>query len=213
MKLKIFYTLILVCTISVAPLSQTKQISSNEFYINNYNAQKMLAERSWRIETKTDSMENGSVIMTETKIHEQLLPDKTRFLIIEKNGSKENRSELIRIGFMEYRRENDKPWISIDTRGSGSGSGSGSGTSVSCAQYTEELDFVGGISARKQIQFLIERAPNGLSFDDFRIWLNQDGSFVRSERIKGLLEPRIEKTHSVVTYEYNPNIKIEAPIK
>lgn len=213
MKLKIFYTLILVCVCSATALSQTKQISSNEFYTNNYNAQKLLAERSWRVETKTDTIENGSVITTVTKTHEQLLPDKMRFLIVEKNGGKENRSELIRIGFMEYRRENDKPWISIDTRGSGNGSGSGSGTSVSCAQYTEEPDFVSGISARKQRQFLIERTANGLSFDDFLIWFNQDGSFIKSERIKGLLEPRIEKTHSVVTYEYDPNIKIEAPIK
>ena len=194
--------------------AQTKQISANEFYTGNNNGQQLMRERSWRTVMRTDTLDGTSVTKSISKIHERLLPDRERFLVTEKTGDKETRSEFIRIGYMEYRRENNEPWVSKDLRGSGIGSGSGSGSgSVSCQQYTEETDTVEGISARKLRQLLIEKTSEGLSFDDMSVWLDQSGLFLKTERVKGLLEPRIEKTRSVMTYEYDPKITIEAPIK
>ena len=204
---------ILLSAVASLAFAQTKQISANEFFTANSNAQQLMRERSWRTVMKTDTLDGASVAKSISKIHEKLLPDRERFLVTEKIGDKETRNEFIRIGFMEYRRENAEPWISKDLRGSGNGSGSGSGGGVACMQYTEELDAVEGISARRLRQLSIEKTSQGLTFDDMSVWLDQNGLFLKTERVKGLLEPRIEKTRSVMTYEYDPKITIEAPIK
>ena len=212
MKRRIILTFVFVCALSTAVYTQTKQITSNEFYTSNSKAFNLLSERSHRIETKTDTFDGASIVKSITKIYERLMPDRERFLTTEKIGDKETRSEYIHIGYMEYRRENNGPWTAKDLRGTGSGEGNGSGGIVSCAQYTEESDSVNGTGARKLRQYLIEQTRQGLSFDDMTIWLSADGLFLKSARVKGLLEPRVERTQSVVTYEYDPNIKIEAPI-
>ncbi len=204
---------ILICAAATFSFAQTRQISANEFYTSSYNAQKLMNERSSRMVTKTDTMENGATVKSISKIYERLLPDRERFVTTEKIGDKETRSEYIRIGYMEYRRENNEPWTSKDLRGSGNGSGGGSG-SVSCAQFTEEIVTIDGTAARKLRQYMVERTPEGLSYDDMTSWFDQNsGLLLKSERFKGLLEPRVEKSQSVTTYEYDPNIKIEAPIK
>lgn len=212
MKRRIVLTFVFLCALSIAVPAQTKQITSSEFYTSNTKAQNLLSDRSWRIETKTETLNGTSIAKSITKIHERLLPDRERFLTTEKIGDKETRSEYVRIGYMEYRRENNEPWIAKDLRGSGIGSGSGIGGNVSCAQYTEEPDSVNGTGARKLRQYLIEQTPEGLSYDDMVTWLDAGGLFLKSTRVKGLLEPRVEKTQSLVTYEYDPNIKIEAPV-
>jgi len=204
---------ILLSAVASLAFAQTKQISANEFFTANSNAQQLMRERSWRTVMKTDTLDGASVAKSISKIHEKLLPDRERFLVTEKIGDKETRNEFIRIGYMEYRRENNEPWVSKDLRGSGNGSGSGSGGGVACMQYTEELDAVEGISARRLRQLSIEKTSQGLTFDDMSVWLDQNGLFLKTERVKGLLEPRIEKTRSVMTYEYDPKITIEAPIK
>jgi len=214
MKRRIILILSLICAISSVALAQTKQITASEFFTSNSKAHSLIRERSYRLETVTDTLNGTSVIKSITKIHERLLPDRERFVATEKIGDKETRSEFIRIGFMEYRRENNEPWVSKDLRGSGNGIGTGSGStgSISCAQYTEEADAVNGTPARKLRQYIIGQTPEGLSFDDMSVWLDSNGLFLKSARVKGLLEPRVEKTQSLVTYEYDPNIKIEAPI-
>ncbi len=199
MKKHIISMLVLVCAGATAASAQTKQITASEFFASNSKAHSLMSERSWRIETKTNTLEGASIVKSVTKIHERLQPDRERFVMTEKIGDKQTRSEFIRIGYMEYRRENNEAWKSKDLRGGGNGgSGTGSG-GFACAQYTEEPDVVGGIPARKLRQYLIEKSSEGLSYDDMNIWLDSNGFFLKSERVKGLLEPRTEKTKSVVT--------------
>lgn len=213
MKRQIVSILVLFCVAATAALAQTKQITSNEFFTSSSKAHSLMSGRSWRMETKTDTLDGASIVKSITKIHERLQPDRERFVMTEKIGDKETRSEFIRIGFMEYRRENNEAWVSKDLRGGGGdGIGMGNSGGFACIQYTEEADAVGGMPARKLRQYSIEKSSEGLSYDDMAIWLDSNGFFLKSERIKGLLEPRTEKTKSVVTYEYEPNIKIEAPI-
>lgn len=203
---------VIVFTFVLVSTAQVKQISSREFYEANSNAYKLMSERSRRTVVKTDILNNGTILSSSTKIEERILPDKMRFVSIEKKGSDETSTELIRIGTMEYRRENNGQWTAKDISGSGGGSGSGTGVS-SCSQYTEESSFVEGIPASKLRNFTITQTSKGLSFDDFVIWFDHQGLFIRSERLKGLLDPRIEETRSVATYEYEPkDLKIEAPI-
>ena len=210
----LFFSILICFVFSATTFSQIKQISSSEFYTNNSNGHKLLEERSYKMETKTETMKDGNLVKSVHRVEERLLPDKFHYVGIEKENDKETKNELIRIGYMQYSRQNTEPWSVKDLRsGGGSGSGNGSGGNVSCVQFTEEPDSVNGIPTRKLRQYLIERSSDGLIYDDFTNWIGQDGAFIKSERTKGWLEPKIERTRSVVTFEYDPNIKIEAPIK
>lgn len=215
MNKRIFSIFVFVCAAAVFISAQTKQVTSREFYGAASDAQKLMSERSTRMVTKTDNLENGAIVETGTKIYERLLPDRERVLVTEKIGDKETSSEYIRIGYMEYRRKDNEAWTAKDLRtDGGSGTGSGSGSGSACIQYTEETTVVDGAPAKKLRQFIIGNTPKGLSFDDMISWFDQtSGLFIKSERTKGLLDPRVEKTRSATTYEYEPNIKIEAPIK
>lgn len=214
MKRRIISILIFTCIASATVFAQTKQITSREFYGANAAAQKLSSERSSRMITKTDDLENGTIVKSVTKIYERLLPDSERFVTNEKIGDKETSSEFIRIGYMTYSRKNNEPWIVKDLRQGGTGSGMGNGSGSACLQFTEETTTLDGTPARKLRQYTITTTSEGLNFDDMNSWFDQTSSLLlKSERIKGLLEPRVVKTQSATTYEYDPNIKIEAPIK
>ncbi len=212
MKYKIFLITILVTAFVSTNFSQLKLIDSNVFYKANSDALRLMSERSRRIIVKTETIENGIVASSITKTEERLLPNKLRFLIIEKKGETEISSELIVIGTKEYSRENNGQWTVKVANGSGSGIGSGSGTS--CIQYTEESDFINGLTTRKLKQLMINNSAQGLNYDDSTYWFDQQGLIIRSERSKGLLEPKNIRTYSIGSFEYDPtDLKIEAPIK
>jgi hypothetical protein len=53
----------------------------------------------------------------------------------------------------------------------------------------------------------------GLSFHDSKYWLNKDGLIVREERTSGLIDPKRLGELTVHTNDYDPKIKVVAPIK
>lgn len=193
--------------------AQIKQISSGDFYAANNKAYQIMSERPRRIVTKTEDFENGAIVISTTKTEERIASDKWRFATIEKKSNVANTSETIRIGSKIYRRENNGQWA-VSELSSGNGTGAGFTANANCMQYTEEETFIDGVSARKLNNLEISKNEKGLTFDSFNIWYDAQGFFLRSERIKGLLEPRIEVSRSVATFEYDPkDLKIEAPIK
>lgn len=213
MNKRLILMLLAICAASTAASAQTRQVTSREIYSAENAARKLMSERSYRTVTKTDDVENGTIVKSVTKIYERLLPDRTRFLMTEKIGDKETSREIITIDYMQYSRTNNEPWTAKDLRGNGSGSGIAGGSSA-CIQYTEEATFADGTPARKLRRLTIVNTRDGLSFDDEASWFDQtSGLLLKSEETKGLLDPRVEQTRSVTTYEYDPNIKIEAPIK
>lgn len=209
---KYLMTMMFAIAIASSAFAQTKKITSSDFYKANIEASDLMEDYGRRIIIKTETIENGIVITSVTKIEERLLPDKLRFFTVEKKGGAETSSELIVIGTKEYRRENNGQWTIKNAGGSGSGSGIGSGSA--CIQYTEESDFVNGATARKLKQLMINDTAEGLSYDEFTYWYDLQGLILRSERLKGLLDPKIERIRSVGTFDYDPkDLKIEAPIK
>ena len=204
-------TAVFVLTIASTGFTQVKQISYSDYYKADSEAYRLMRDVSTRIVRKTENIENGVVVSSVETISEDLLPDRYRYVRIEKKGGEETSYETIQIGEMEYTRTNNGAWTSKKIGGSGSGSAGGVGYS-SCVQYTEESDFVGGQSARKLRKLEIRNGEKGLLFNDSMKWYNQQGQFLRTEIITGAFEPRSENYREVVAYEYNPNIKIEAPI-
>ena len=52
-----------------------------------------------------------------------------------------------------------------------------------------------------------------LSYSLYKFWINEDGLMLRREREHGSVEPKFVRSRKTEVYEYNPKIKIEAPIK
>lgn len=212
MKKQIILAIVFTLAFTSAAFSQIKQLSSNEFYTASSIGNKLLYETSRRVVIKTETIENGAVTSLVTTTEERLLPDKRRYLKVENKNGEETSFEHIYIGTVEYQRENDGQWTKKEQRGMGTGSGIGSG-STSLAQYTEESDFAEGVPARKLKELRITQSSEGLMFDEIIAWYDQRGFLLRSEKVKGNLEPKNVKTRSVATYEYDPNdLEIEAPI-
>ncbi|MBC7795440.1 MAG: hypothetical protein H7Z37_01045 [Pyrinomonadaceae bacterium] len=198
--------------IASATFAQVKQIESNDFSKANSEAYRLMSGVSKRVVTKTENIENGAVINSVENISENILPNRSRYVRTENKGGVETVSETIVIDDTIYRRTDKEPWTTQKI-GGGIGSGNGTGGFSSCTQYTEESDFANGQSARKLRRLEIKNSEKGLAFDDSLVWYNLQGQFLRTETVRGLLEPRSETYRSTVNYEYNPNIKIEAPIK
>lgn len=206
---------ILICAASAALSSaQIKQISQDQFYAAGFSARKLLGERPSRQTTKTDLLDGAAIVKSVTRLEEHLPPDRWREVVTEKAGGKEARAESVRVGFMEYNRKNNEPWTAVDLRGGGHGDGVGM-ASYSCAQFTEETAFADGGAVRKLREYKIDRAGReGLTFSDMIVWLDRNsGAFLKMEIVTGLLEPRVVKSQTVTTYEYDANLKIEAPVK
>ena len=193
--------------------AQRRIVKNSELHDVQNKAYQKLYERSRRVETTDETFSEGSPVKTITRIYEMLLPNRSRSYYKEKEGDKVNETEQITIDNFLYVRKNDEPWKKIEIRsGSGSGSGTGSG-SYSCRQLTVESIFLNGISAQLFDELDISSETNGLMFKERRKWFGDDGSFLKEEFVEGLLSPRVENRRSTTTYEYDPNIKIEAPLK
>lgn len=209
-KYTILLALVILSAVSAAN-AQVKQITQDEFYAASGKAFRLMSERARRIIIKIDDIENGAVVSSLTRTEEQIFPDKERYVNVDRKGSQESVSEVIIIGSKMYRRENNGDWVVGFRNGQGSGAGF---SRTSCAQFTEEDTSIDGVFARKLSNLDISKEGNVLTFENYSVWYDQQGFFLRSERVTGLLEPRIEKSRTVTTYEYDPkDLRIEAPVK
>lgn len=214
-KFLLVFSVACFCFLSFAlEISAQRRIAKNtELYDVQNKAYQKLYQRSRRVETIDETFSEGSSVKTITRIYEMLLPTRSRSYYKEKEGDKVNETEQITIDNFLYVRKNNEPWKKLEI-GSGGGSGSGTGSgSYSCRQLTVESIFLDGISAQLFDELDISSETNGLTFKERRKWFGDDGSFLKEEFVEGLLSPRLENRRSTTTYEYDPNLKIEAPIK
>lgn len=193
--------------------AQRRAASSGEFYDAQNKSYQSMRDRSYRTETKDEAFSEGSLVKMITRITEKLLPNRSRSYYRVNEGGKVIESESILIDNFLYARENSGPWTKTDLSKSGSGGGSGSATSAtSCRQLTVEAVVFEG---RPSLLFneLLILGSNTLTFSERQKWFADDGLILKEEILEGSLSPRTETRRFVVTYEYDPEIKIEAPIK
>lgn len=215
--MKIFSIAILafLLTFATDTFGQKKPISANEFYSLSSKARQKQYEFSRRVETVSEKYSDGNLTESVTAIQESILPDRFRYVIREKIGDKINEAEIITIGDFQYSRQNGGNWTKIDlSKTGGTGTGTGvSGRPVSCRQTTTESVFLNGYMAQLIEELVVNSSDKGLTYNEEKHWISDDGLLLKSEESNGLLSPKIEKSKTVRNYEYNPNIKIEAPIK
>jgi len=210
----------LIAVVSVFMLAddvaaQRKIITSKEYYEGVSRPGVKYYDKSRRVETTDETFANGMLTKSHFRVNEVLLPNRNRSYAKLTEGDKVTEVEQITIDHMQYNRKDNEPWTKVDLRKSGSGSGSGvsGGTSRQSSQYSVEATFINGRSVQLFEWLLVNGDGAELAFNEMRRWIGDDGLPYREEDVKGKLSPREETSKRVVTYEYDPNIKIEAPIK
>ncbi|HRI04396.1 MAG TPA: hypothetical protein PLL77_11700 [Pyrinomonadaceae bacterium] len=200
---------------SIDTTAQRKVISSNDFHRSILQPGVKYYEKSRHVETTDETFVNGAVVSSIYTVEQVLLPNRARFYEKEINGGVIIENERITIDFMQYTRKNNEPWVKVDMRGvaMGIGTGTGTGTLQNCEQYTVEDSFLNGQPMQMFEWISINANTKELRFREMRRWIGQSNLPYREETVTGNLSPREETTKRVITYEYDPAIKIEAPIK
>lgn len=219
MKLNNFsFGVIIFCAISVFncdALAQSKLISSQEFIAGTTKKFSNVFERSRRVESITETISDGVVQKTVLNIYDYLHPARTRIYIKTTAGEKVSETEQIFIDHMRYDRKDGGAWMQVDMRqlGAGVSTGMGAGTPQSCDEYSVEPVILNGMSMQLFERLSVDGNGKELLFTALKKWIGEDGFPYRTESTKGKLFPRDERQRLVMSYEYDPSIKIEAPIK
>lgn len=198
------------------PVAAQKAVSSQEqmtaarnksWTMNAKRPQRSVSEHKW--------FNNGDVVRTVTSVFEYLSDDRLRTLVRTVDSERVTEYENIRIGEIRYKRNHKMPWaIAEVVEAPASYSGPiAAGENRSVRQWTSESVFLDSLSATLFEQITV--TPNektGLEMSEMRYWFGPDGSMLREEIIMGTAFPRIVTEEIVRTYEYDPVLKIAAPI-
>lgn len=216
----IFVGLLLLAAISAfsfETLAQRTSISRKEFFDGTTKQSSKVYERSRRIITTDETILAGVTTKTVMSISDYLVPDRSHEYSKITAGDKVSETEQINIDYMQYDRKDGGAWTKLDLRqngyGYGMGSGSGAGLSTQCDQFSVEPTFLNGMSMQFFDWISIDGSGKELTFKESKEWIGDDGFPYKKEETKGKLFPRDETHQTVTTYTYDPNIKIEAPIK
>ena len=89
----------------------------------------------------------------------------------------------------------------------------GNSSSSGCLQYSVDSVLLNGRQTQLFEVISVSTKASELVFNQSRMWVDVDGLPYREEHTLGKMAPRIETYRSVLEYEYDPNMKIEKPIK
>lgn len=225
-KYNLYFTLsILILTCPLLSCGQnksvTKEISSHakesksvskEEYDSIFEAAKASVEKKIRKVTAIDSQYVNNSVVTTTQ--EFLPPDKSKWLVVDKSGNLVRQTEIIYIGNLEYRKENNSNWVMRNLK-SNSEKGNMEFTAKkeeSTKEYSIEEIKIDNESFRVLTAKTLN--PQKTLFLVYKVWIDKEGlifkeeSKISSGRIDNLL------TSTVTNYDYAlKDVKIEAPIK
>jgi hypothetical protein len=224
-KLIKFITL-LICLVSFNVYGQRKEISKEEFLIANKTAGDKMKMVSYRFISKNENYFGDELKSVQTNTNEFVPPDKRHNVLeVKMFDMKRNfLTETIRIGNDEYKRENGGEWTKrTKTEASQSPNNPIKTIENNSKFYLTENVKLGSQTANLYEAFVENkvltptRAGNEPAETTFyrkeRRWINRDGLLIKFEMEDESQQMRKVVTRQTSTYEYDPNIKIEAPIK
>ncbi len=186
-----------------------------------------LKSNSHRVTTRQTFYENGSEkpVRTETTTRKLVPPDSEHAITEKQSADGVSRSESIRIGNVKYVKTTAGVWEPV-TGGYGTGSGIGSkdldgpATSGVRSETTEKRIFRQGEIVNGQSTTHYETIKTMNAFLPDRTvtvvwrneqWFNPEMRLVKSRHWVEIVGKSISET--IHEYEYDPNIKVEAPVK
>lgn len=214
MKLKIFCLTLICLSFSQSAYTQKILILDDEFYsvvrraeakVSNTFPQKHFIKETF--------YENGRIIKTVDILWEAVSSDDSRIVTTETSEGNVKKYEEITIDLKVYKRENNGEWKKEESRFR-HGLVDRYEQFLYCAELSKELSGENQNIVNYRY-FQIGKDRGGLNYEENSYLIDQskNGLLLKKEVFRGQLNPRNVKWHQIFTYDYDSNIKIEAPIK
>lgn len=213
----VFLLGLLLGGLTVAAAQEEREITAQEFKDLEIRGYQKLKGRTYRMtmlnETFTDRDLSPEII--NTMMSETVQPDRRRFVSEIKSPTINSKVETVWLDGKGYKRKNDGPW---EETSPGSGVGSASGTPIIRKLTRETYRFVGKSALNNQTAGLYESirhhsnsSTGQETISTTKFWISEDGLLLKTlsefETVGNKSLMRMQ-----IVYDYDPNIKIEAPV-
>lgn len=218
MKRYLLLLIFLVASVGASVSNAQETISNDEYWKPiraAYAKQRTLASRKTQVIVSTydgkESREEWTYINHP--------PDGYHYILKSTADGKTTRTEQITIATVKYCKRDGEEW-KIVTSYCIPGVGIGGPSNIIKELYEKDsgkLNKQKVTILRNYTTYLNTYSKtadkDGPSYMEFRYWLNSDGLIVQFESKKGLVTSSKPTSTTIEKYEYDPKIKIEAPIK
>ena len=220
--LRLFGLLLLTAGTAASIAAQEKRITEAEITALRNKAAEKLNGQKYRIKmtsgvyrnpnSKTPTWTNNSII--------EYAPEGSRSITEINNNGQRSLSEMITLGERRFMKTNNEAWEELPAT---QGFGGGSGVAVSSEEKVKrgvEYKYLGkkmvddretDLYEIKTTTKITSRGKTGVSVVTERFWFSRDNQFIKTESESRYDDKPVQ--HTVRRYEYDPNIKIVAPIK
>lgn len=207
---------ILLLVLPAVVFTQSKRISREEYYQPFRDALKKSRTLPRRHVQEIKSIRNDKEY-DEQWTYEYQPPDKVRYLHVAMVDGKTRRTEQINIGNIKYCRKDAGPWALAGSNCIGGGDGSGGPSNIISERFTREASAGRTLYTEYTTYkntFSKTADTDGPSFWESKYWLDARGLITRYETRRGLVANRSTPRYEMVeSYDYDPNVKIEVPLK
>lgn len=226
-KTKLFGIAVVLFSLTVSSLyGQRKEINQKEYNELMNKIRENTRKYSYRlINVKTRYRQDGITIQeTERNVTEYVPSGNRRFSseIVNHVIDRTTITELIKIDGIEYRKVNNGKWGIVSSR-----TVIGNENIISKEYKYKKYYLMENVRIDGQTVNIIEFENEDIlkykNFSNSKIietqnyyrwkWIIKDGLFLRFEAVSEKANPKTSISNSISNYEYDPNIKIEAPIK
>jgi hypothetical protein len=215
MKIRnLFYVFLFVGALAAVSPGQEKTISEAEFDAALRRGISKMEALPRKTVIKRTEYKSGKVSETRETVSEYLPPDKSRSLVTVTEGGAVSKTETISLKNAVYLRENGGKWVKQDSSQNGFG----------------EIISAGVSNIKPENSYSVEEVKSGNKIIKiFTLYTTIDlvgGKIYTEEKTfiddQGLIRKAATKvshgakdnlySDEVITYEYNPKIKIKAPV-
>ncbi|HVE55629.1 MAG TPA: hypothetical protein VNB22_02300 [Pyrinomonadaceae bacterium] len=223
--MKITIAVLLVCIFFDFTIisAQKKETTEQKLTELRKNATEKLKSQSYRKKMTFESyksLRDSKPYLVVNEITEFVPPDSSRVFSETKSPEGVSRLETITIAQRKYTRINNEDWKQVPLIQSGSGPGFGKPEVVRRERTVKYNDkgkkIINGQNADLyEFKIIYRYQFRELDYQNVitnRFWFSANGLFLRTESAEQDNNKRFT-SRSISEYEYDPNIKIEAPIK
>ncbi|MDQ3061947.1 MAG: hypothetical protein M3R14_03665 [Acidobacteriota bacterium] len=224
MKRRFDYTIFLLFAFTIFLTScvsaQEKQFTEKEFKEIQAQATEKLQSKTYRLTKTEENFSDREVNPRSVKISilEIVPPNKKREVEELKSPTKNTKEERIWDGKNLYVRENDNDWKKYNGGGSGSGGDFVSGRITTIYKFVEKTNLNNKTANvyevemnRKAVKYNQTSRFEVQYVERTKYWISEDGYFLKTVKESEIIGSK-SLLRDTWIYEYDPNIKIEAPI-
>ncbi len=225
-KIHLNMAIFVICLACSSVYGQKREISKEMFNDSYKKAGENTGKLSHRIisEGYVYRDEESQIRSVEKGISEIASPNRSRFSIEHKNNELNTISyfELIKIDGVEYKRRNNGEWKKENTVINPNPTNSKSSRSEAKYYLTENARlnnqtadlFELEVEYKHQTTNPVNRQMSeSTTCRKEKRWISKDGLLLKLEMVDENTNPRKINSRRIWVYEYDPTIKIEAPIK